>query len=119
MIGGNMEHNDQTATATKGEQHQPFQVYLVVWGLLFVLSAMSYFLDYFDVHPDILRKFLITAFALIKAALIVGFFMHMRFERMALVLAILLPPLLLMALVAIILPEGTYVSGVRQLFFGH
>ncbi|MER3484190.1 MAG: cytochrome C oxidase subunit IV [Meiothermus sp.] len=113
-----MEHAEHTATAGKGEQHQPFQVYLIVWGLLFVLSALSYFLDYFNVHPDILRKFLITAFALIKAALIVGFFMHMRFERLGLVLAILLPPLLLMALVAIILPEGHYVSGVREIFFG-
>jgi len=111
-----MEHTDTIAT-TKGEQHQPFQVYLVVWGLLFVLSAMSYFLDYFDVRPDWLRKSLITAFALIKASLIVAYFMHMRFERMGLVLAILLPPLLLLALVAILLPEGNYVSGVRDLFF--
>jgi caa(3)-type oxidase subunit IV len=111
-----MEHTD-TATATKGEQHQPFQVYLVVWGLLFILSAMSYFLDYFNVHPDWLRKSLITAFALIKASMIVAYFMHMRFERISMVLAILLPPLLLMALVAILLPEGQYVSGVRELFF--
>lgn len=113
-----MEYAETTTSATKGEQHQPIRVYLIVWGLLFVLSAMSYSLDYFDVHPDWLRHFLITAFALIKAALIVGFFMHMRFERLGLILAILLPPLLLMALVAILLPEGNYVAGVRELFFG-
>lgn len=111
-----MEHLEH-ATG-KGEQHQPIRVYILVWGLLFVLSTLSYLLDYFDVHPDALRRFLITAFALIKAALIVAYFMHMRFERLGLVLAILLPPLLLMALVAIILPEGNYVSGVRQVFFG-
>lgn len=113
-----MDHAETPATtATKGEQHQPFQVYLIVWGLLFVLSAMSYFLDYFNVKPDGLRHFLITAFALIKATLIVAYFMHMRFERVGMVLAILLPPLLLLAMVAILLPEGTYVSGVRELFF--
>ncbi|RIH75316.1 caa(3)-type oxidase, subunit IV [Calidithermus terrae] len=111
-----MEHTDH-ATG-KGEQHQPIRIYIYVWVLLFVLSALSYLLDYFEVHPDWLRRFLITAFALVKSALIVAYFMHMRFERMGMVLAILLPPLLLMALVAIILPEGTYVSGVREFFFG-
>lgn len=105
------------AADAHGEQHQPFQVYLVVWGLLFVLSAMSYFVDYFHVEPTILRRFLITAFALVKAAMIVAYFMHMRFERMSIVLAILLPPLLLLGMIAIFLPEGSYVSGLRELFF--
>lgn len=111
-----MEHAEHTTS--RGEQHQPIRVYILVWGLLFVLSTLSYLLDYFDVHPEALRRFLITAFALIKAALIVAYFMHMRFERLGMVLAILLPPLLLMALVAIILPEGGYVFRVREIFFG-
>nr|WP_269801883.1 cytochrome C oxidase subunit IV family protein [Thermus sediminis] len=93
-------------------------VYLAVWGLLFVLSALSYLLDYFKVEPIGLRRFLITAFALLKARLIVAYFMHLRFERVGLVYAILLPPLLLLALVAILLPEGQYVATVRRLFLG-
>lgn len=102
----------------RGEQHQSIGVYLVVWGLLFVLSAISYLLDYFQVEPIGLRRFLITVFALLKAGLIVAYFMHLRFERLGLVYAILLPPLLLLALVAILVPEGRYVAAVRQLFFG-
>ncbi|TBH20466.1 cytochrome C oxidase subunit IV family protein [Thermus thermamylovorans] len=102
----------------RGEQHQSIGVYLAVWGLLFVLSAISYLLDYFQVEPIGLRRFLITVFALLKAGLIVAYFMHLRFERLGLVYAILLPPLLLLALVAILVPEGRYVAAVRQLFFG-
>lgn len=102
----------------RGEQHQPIGVYLAVWGLLFVLSALSYLLDYFKVEPIGLRRFLITAFAFLKAGLIVAYFMHPRFERVGLVYAILLPPLLLVALVAILLPEGQYVATVRRLFLG-
>jgi cytochrome c oxidase subunit 4 len=50
-----------------GEQHHPIRVYLVVWGLLFLLSAMSYLVDFFEVRPKELAWFLITAFALLKA----------------------------------------------------
>lgn len=101
-----------------GEQHHPIRVYLVVWSLLFLLSAMSYLVDYFEVHPKELAWFLITAFALLKAGLIVSYFMHVRFERLSLVYAILLPPLLIVALAAFVMAEGSYVFDVRSLFFG-
>ncbi|WP_018460934.1 cytochrome C oxidase subunit IV family protein [Thermus oshimai] len=112
-----MEHGSENLTH-RGEQHQPIGVYLLVWGLLFVLSALSYLLDYFEVHPLALRRFLIAAFAFLKAGLIVAYFMHLRFERVGLVYAVLLPPLLLLALVAILLPEGQYVAEVRRLLLG-
>lgn len=108
-----MEHQH-----TEGEQTHPIKVYLVVWGLLFVLSAMSYLVDYFEVHPQGLAWFLITTSALLKAGLIVSYFMHVRFERLSLVYAIVLPPLLILALTAIVMAEGDYVTGLRNLFFG-
>ena len=37
------------AAHVEGQQH-PISVYLVIWGLLFVLSAFSYFVDYFNVE---------------------------------------------------------------------
>ncbi|MCL6642011.1 MAG: cytochrome C oxidase subunit IV family protein [Candidatus Bipolaricaulota bacterium] len=101
-----------------GEQHHPIRVYLVVWGLLFLLSIMSYLVDLFEVRPKELAWFLITAFALLKAGLIVSYFMHVRFERLSLVYAILLPPLLIVALTAFVMAEGGYVFDVRALFFG-
>jgi cytochrome c oxidase subunit 4 len=97
-------------------QQHPISIYLKVWGLLFVLSTMSYFVDYFEVQ-ELLKHFLVTAFALLKAGLIVAVFMHMAWERLALVYAILLPPLLLMALVGIMAVEGEYTSLTRGLFF--
>jgi caa(3)-type oxidase subunit IV len=102
-----------------GEEVQlhPIGVYLKVWGLLFVLSAMSYFVDYFEVQV-VLKRFLITVFALLKAGLIVSVFMHLRFERLSLIYAVLLPPLLLLALAGIMTAEGDYVSWLRQFFFG-
>jgi cytochrome c oxidase subunit IV len=44
----------------------------------------------------------------VKAGFIVAIFMHMKWERLALKLAILLPPLLLLVLIALMSIEGDY-----------
>ncbi len=100
------------------EHHQvhPIGVYLKVWGLLFVLSLMSYLVDYFHVQ-DYLKWFLVASFGMMKAGLIVTYFMHMRFERLGLIYAILLPPLLLLGLLGILAVEGDYTLWIRNLFF--
>lgn len=100
----------------EGQQH-PIGVYLKVWGLLFVLSTASYLVDYFHVQ-GYLRWFLITAFMLLKAGLIVAIFMHMLWERLALMYAILVPPLLLLVLLSIGALEADYTFLTRGIFFG-
>jgi cytochrome c oxidase subunit IV len=103
------------ATHEKGQQH-PIKLYLVVWGWLFVLSACSYLVDYFGVH-GYLRWSLILLFMMLKAGLIVAVFMHMAWERLALVYAILLPPVLVLVFVAIMVFESEYTHLIRVLFF--
>jgi cytochrome c oxidase subunit IV len=99
-----------------GQQH-PLGIYFKIWGLLFVLSAMSYAVDYFHVQ-GYLRWFLILTFMLLKAGLIVAVFMHMMWERLAMVYVILVPPLVLMVLLAIGAFEATYTYFTRETFFG-
>jgi cytochrome c oxidase subunit 4 len=94
------------ATAHEGTQH-PISVYLWIWGLLFVLSAFSYMVDYFHVQ-GMLRWTLIIVFMLLKASLITAIFMHMKWERLALKLAILVPPLCLLILIGLMAVEGDY-----------
>ncbi|MNR66053.1 hypothetical protein D3C85_1893570 [compost metagenome] len=55
---------------------------------------------------------------LLKAGLIVSIFMHMAWERLALVYAILVPPLCLLVLVGLMATESDYVLGTRALFLG-
>ena len=52
-----------------------------------------------------------------KAGLIVAIFMHMAWERMALIYAILVPPLALGTLVWLMLIESDYTFWTRILFF--
>ncbi len=64
-----------------------------------------------------MRWGLIIAFMLLKAGLIVAVFMHMAWERLALVYAILLPPLALLVLVGLMALEGGHTFLTRMLFF--
>ena len=96
----------EQAQAQQGQQH-PIAIYLWIWVLLFVLSTMSYLVDYFHLQ-GYLRWFLIIVFMLLKAGFIVAIFMHMAWERLALKFAILVPPLCLLVLVALMAIEGDY-----------
>jgi len=104
------QHHDQ------GQQH-PLGIYFKIWGLLFVLSTASYLVDYFH-FQGYLRWTLILVFMLLKAGLIVAVFMHMLWERLAIVYAILVPPLLLLVLLGIGAIEGDHTFFTRGVFFG-
>jgi cytochrome c oxidase subunit 4 len=104
------------ATAHADTQHHPVKLYLAVWGWLFVLSACSYFVDYIGVQ-GLLRWSLIILFMMLKAGLIVAFFMHMAWERLTLIYAILLPPLLILVFVGIMIYEANYTLLMRAVHF--
>ncbi|MAT49844.1 MAG: cytochrome C oxidase subunit IV [Porticoccaceae bacterium] len=99
------------------KQQHPIGVYLKIWLLLFVFSTLSYMVDYFE-FQGLLRWSLILIFMFAKAGLIVAVFMHMFWERMALIYAILLPPLALMVFVGIMSMESDYTLLTRLTFFG-
>jgi caa(3)-type oxidase subunit IV len=105
----------QAASHDKGQQH-PLGVYFKIWALLFVLSIASYMVDYFHLQ-GLLRWSLIIVFMLLKAGLIIAVFMHMKWERLALVYAIVIPPVLLLVLLGIGAIEADYTFLTRGEFF--
>ena len=88
----------------------------MVWAWLFVLSICSYLVDYFHVQ-GMLRWSLILTFMMLKAGLIVAVFMHMRWERLSLVYAILLPMFAVLVFVGIMVSESDYTFLTREAFF--
>lgn len=106
-----------TGHAAEGQQH-PLKIYLLIWALLFVFSTFSYLVDYFNLH-GMLRWTLIIVFMLAKAGFIVAIFMHMRWERLALKFAILIPPLALLILISLMAIEGAHTFVTRYGAFGH
>lgn len=103
-------------SAAEGQQH-PLGIYLWIWVLLFVLSVFSYMVDYMQLQ-GYLRWTLILIFMALKAGFIIAIFMHMAWERLALITAILLPPLVLLVLIALMAIEGDYTFFARVEFFG-
>ncbi len=101
--------------ALEGQQH-PIGVYLKIWAWLFVLSTASDLVDYFHVE-SYLRWFLILLFMALKAGLIIAVFMHMMWERLALLYAIVVPPALVLVFVLIMALESDYTFLTRLTFF--
>ncbi|MFT4845213.1 MAG: cytochrome c oxidase subunit IV [Cellvibrionaceae bacterium] len=98
-------------------QEHPLGIYFKVWTLLFVLSACSYMVDYLQLQ-GFLRWTLIIIFMLLKAGIILAIFMHMAWERMALITAVILPPLLLTFFIGVMVIESSYTNSTRVIYMG-
>ena len=103
------------ADATAGGQQHPRKIYFYIWGLLFLLSAFSCATDFLE--HGYLRWSLILLFMMLKAGFIVAIFMHMAWERLALIWAILGPPIVLLVLIGLMAVEGDYTELTRLDFF--
>ena len=103
------QDNKKTATHSIG-------VYLWIWGLLFVFSTFSYLVDWYEFQGP-LRWSLILFFMLIKAGLIMAIFMHLYWERWAIVNVLLWPMTAIIVFVGIMAAESQYTFFTRALFF--
>ena len=113
-----MSADIQTQTDKYGHQEHPVSLYLKIWLLLFVLSGFSYMVDYLQLQ-GLLRWSLILLFMALKAGLIISIFMHMMWERMALICTILIPPLSLGVFIALMAIESNYTFFSRLMFFSN
>ena len=100
---------------TAGQQH-PIGIYLKIWLLLFVLSAFSYMVDYFQLQGA-LRWTLILIFMFLKAGFIIAIFMHVQWERLSLKYVLFVPLTAIAVLIALMAVEGDYTYLTRLIFF--
>lgn len=103
--------------SAEGQQH-PLGIYYKIWVLLFVLSFFSYMVDYLEVQGA-MRWTLVLIFMVLKAGFIVAIFMHVVWERMALVFTILGPPIVLLLFIGFMAVEGSYTEETRFTYRGH
>ncbi len=100
---------------TAGQQH-PLGIYLKIWLLLFVLSTLSYLVDYFQ-FQGYLRWSLILIFMFLKAGFIIAIFMHLQWERLSLKYVLFLPTLAIVVLIILMAIEGDYTELTRFFYF--
>jgi cytochrome c oxidase subunit IV len=61
-------------------QGNPYKIYWVTWGILLVITVAMLLAEKFHLPPVFLILFLL-AFMMVKAVMIGGTFMHLRFEK--------------------------------------
>jgi len=65
--------------AAEQQRHHGKAAFFWVWGALLVMTAIEVYLTYQNMAPAKMLTILM-GLSLIKAALIIGFFMHLRYE---------------------------------------
>ena len=81
------------------------RLYLAVWVGLLVLTSVEVFLAYIHL-PANLMLIVLMGLSVIKAALIVAYFMHLRFERFSLFLTLVPIWILLTCLLFMFFPDS-------------
>ncbi len=80
--------------------------YWRIWFVLLVLTLVMVFIDQSPLSRSVLVLVLVVAM-LAKASLIMGYFMHLRFEKLNLILVVLVGLLITgVILFALIAPDG-------------
>lgn len=88
------------------EKQTSYKVYWTVWFVLLILTVVMIFIGSASIARAVVVPLLLAAM-LMKASLIGGYFMHLRFERLALVLTVVVGILFTAAaLYFLIIPDG-------------
>ena len=97
------------ATHAEGE-HEHFagsnKLFISVWVWLLLLTGIEVFLGYIHIPLHLMLTILI-GLSIIKAALIVAYFMHLRFERLSLVLTLVPILVVCICLLFVFFPDSS------------
>jgi cytochrome c oxidase subunit 4 len=89
------------------------RLFLYVLGALLVLTVVEVFLAYIHL-PLTLMLVILMGLSLVKAAMIVAYFMHLKFERMSLVLTLIPTVVICICLLFIVFPDSFRTNGLRS-----
>src|SRR6478672_4896540 len=88
------------------------KLFLSIWVWLLLLTAFEVFLGYIHLNVVLMLVILMGA-SLIKAALIIAYFMHLRFERLNLILTIIPAVVVCICLLLIFFPDSFRAKNLR------
>lgn len=91
------------------------KLFISVWVWLVVLTAIEVFLAYKPMSV-VLMLTILLGLSIIKAALIVAYFMHLKFERLSLVLTIVPALVMCICLLFAFFPDSFRALGLRYEF---
>ena len=91
------------------------KLFISIWGWLVMLTLVEIFLAYRPMPIHIMLTILL-GLSIIKAALIVAYFMHLKFERLSLILTLVPMLVICICLLMVFFPDSFRSSGLRYQF---
>ncbi|MCW8131317.1 MAG: cytochrome C oxidase subunit IV family protein [Planctomycetota bacterium] len=85
----------------------------VVWGALLFFTLLEVGLAYIHL-PLLIMLVTLLGLSLLKAALIIGFFMHMKFEKRSFAISIIPATVVTILLLNVIFPDGLRSNAFRE-----
>ena len=101
------------------EEHEHFagsnKLFISIWGWLLILTLIEIVLAYRPMAIHFMLTILL-GLSIIKAALIVAYFMHLKFERLSLILTIVPMLVICICLLFVFFPDSFRSHGLRYHF---
>ena len=91
------------------------RLFISIWGWLILLTLIEIFLAYKPM-PIHLMLLVLMGLSIIKAALIVAYFMHLKFERISLIITIVPMLIVCIMLLFVFFPDSFRSWGLRYKF---
>lgn len=98
-------HEEQFAGSNK--------LFISVWIWLLALTGLEVFLGYIHL-PVVYMLVILMGASIVKAALIVAYFMHLRFERLNLVLTVVPAVVICICLLLVFFPDSFRSKNLRE-----
>src|SRR5205814_4156388 len=88
------------------------RLFMSIWFWLLLLTSLEVFLGYVQL-PIVYMLVILMGASIIKAALIVAYFMHLRFERLNLIMTIVPALVICICLLLVFFPDSFRAQGLR------
>jgi cytochrome c oxidase subunit 4 len=89
------------------------RLFVMVWIWLAVITFIEVFLAYERLRPDLMLTLLVVL-SVVKAALIVSYFMHLKYEKMSLTLVLIPSTIFCICMIIIFfMPDGARLMQMR------
>jgi cytochrome c oxidase subunit IV len=103
--------SDHQHDSTAVVSHEPSSQVKTIWKVFFILLGITVFefIIAFVLQPSYLKTSIFVGLTIVKAAYIVGEFMHLKHEAKSLFWAILLPVIFVVWLLLALMLEGGHI----------
>jgi len=100
-------------TNAAGQAHvEPKKPFMIVWGFLLAFTAIEVVLAYQQLELKVMLVMLMTL-SIVKAALIISYFMHLRYERPSLVWTLMPALIFVIVMMFVVFPDSVRLYHMR------